>query len=158
MQELRQYALGVAARVLARRADAEDVAQEAMVRVLQASRNGTAIAAQGAYVARTALRLAIDRLRRERLRAGDAGLAVQERQRGCDSAATPLDVERLYVAIVALPRRQAAVITLRKLMELEYADIAELLGISVENCRSHCRLGLQRLRATLCGNAAADGK
>jgi RNA polymerase sigma factor (sigma-70 family) len=58
-------------------------------------------------------------------------------------------VERLYAAIAALPPRQAAVVTLRKLLELDYEEVAELLGISVENCRSHCRLALQRLRAEL---------
>jgi RNA polymerase sigma factor (sigma-70 family) len=61
----------------------------------------------------------------------------------------PPEVERLYAAIAALPPRQAAVVTLRKLLELDYEEVAELLGISVENCRSHCRLALQRLRAEL---------
>jgi RNA polymerase sigma factor (sigma-70 family) len=70
-----------------------------------------------------------------------------------EDPATPSEIERLYAAIAALPPRQAAVVTLRKLMELDYADIAGLLGISVENCRSHCRLALQRLREELCDDA-----
>jgi RNA polymerase sigma-70 factor (ECF subfamily) len=154
VEELRQYAWAVAMRVLAQREDAEDVAQETMVRALRALRNGTPIAAQRAYAGRVALHLAIDRLRRERRRPTDIAQAAQQRAK--ETAPPPPEVERLYAAIAALPPRQAAVITLRKLMELEYADIGGLLGISVENCRSHCRLALRRLRAAL-GEGAGAG-
>ena len=34
----------------------------------------------------------------------------------------PPEVERLYAAIAALPPRQAAVVTLRKLLQLEYEE------------------------------------
>jgi RNA polymerase sigma-70 factor (ECF subfamily) len=158
MQELRQHALAVAARVLMRREDAEDVAQEAVVRVLRATRNGTPIEAQRAYVARTALHLALDRLRQDHRRAASASRVLAGRPHQDEGPSTPPEVERLYAAIAALPPRQAAVITLRKLMELEYADIAELLGISVESCRSHCRLALQHLREELCDDAATGRK
>jgi RNA polymerase sigma factor (sigma-70 family) len=63
----------------------------------------------------------------------------------------------LYAAIAKLPPRQAAVITLRKLWELEYREVAELLGISEANCRSHCRHGLNRLRGMLNPEQGAGG-
>jgi RNA polymerase sigma factor (sigma-70 family) len=102
-----------------------------------------------AYATRVAVRLAVDRLRSRRghqARLHDVARA-RESVAACESV--PADMRRLYEAIAALPARQAAVVTLRKLMELDYSDVAEILGISQENCRSHCRLGLQRLREVL---------
>ena len=154
MQELRQHALAIATRILVRREDAEDVAQETMLRMMRAKLNGTSIMAQQAFAARTALRLSIDRLRSERVRAAAVGRVGAIRPAEAVPAAPP-EIERLYAAIAALPPRQSAVITLRKLLELDYEDIADLLGISVENCRSHCRLALQRLRLQLGGSAEA---
>ena len=89
----------------------------------------------------------VDRLRTERSR--EARNRPLDGARPVSDEPPPVEVQRLYDAIAALPPKQSAVITLRKLMELEYADIAAILGISAENCRSHCRHGLQRLRETL---------
>jgi RNA polymerase sigma-70 factor, ECF subfamily len=159
MEELRQVAYRLAVRIVSRE-DAEDVAQEAVLRVLKATRNGTAVRVRRAFVSRVALHLALDHMRAGRTRQEGTRSAGEMRPAAATSSPAD-DVERLYEAIAALPRRQAAVVTLRKLMEMEYEEVAELLGISVENCRSHCRLGLRRLRAELMGREAgpsAGGK
>ncbi len=72
MHELQQQAYAVAARILPRREDAEDVAQEAILRLLKARLNGAPIVPQQAFARRVALRLAIDRLRAEHRRADRA--------------------------------------------------------------------------------------
>ena len=67
--------------------------------------------------------------------------------------APPADIQKLYDAIASLPAKQSAVITLRKLMELDYADVAQMMGISLANCRSHCRHGMRKLADMLADDA-----
>ena len=149
LEDLRPQLVAIAARVLRRPDAAEDVAQEALLRLMRAQNNGRAVVDERAFAATITVRLAIDRIRSER------NEKRRLRRLDCDdgsaggSPEVPVDVSRLYDAITALPAKQSAVITLRKIMELEYAEIAGILGISVESCRSHCRLGLQRLRRLL---------
>ena len=116
-----------------------------MLRLLKQRSNGTRIRNERAFAARTATYLAIDRLRAEQRRSRRSPPA----QPSETDPALPADVQRLYDAIASLPARQSAVITLRKLMELDYADVAATLGISVANCRSHCRHGLRKLASML---------
>lgn len=149
MEEIRRQALAIAARILWRPEDAADVAQEVVVRVLKVRADGSPAANERAFAARTAVHLSIDRLRAMQQQVARLPLIAEARAVGPGTAVPPEEVQRLYAAIAALPAKQAAVITLRKLMELEYADVAELLGISVESCRSHCRLALRRLREVL---------
>jgi len=148
-QALRDHLVGVARRFLRHREDAEDVAQETLLRVLAARAEGVVIRDEYAFGTSAAVRLSIDRLR-----SNVNGRAGRERRAersppAIDSTAMPADVTGLYEAIAALPPKQAAVITLRKLRQMEYADIADVLDISQESCRSHCRLGLLRLRKIL---------
>jgi RNA polymerase sigma factor (sigma-70 family) len=156
VEELRRHVLAVASRFLRRPEDAEDITQEALLRLASARAKVSAIGDERAYARRTAIHLAIDRLRSERLRSRKLAELKRANPGPTDGGLLPVDVRRLYDAIAALPAKQAAVVTLRKLMELEYSDIAALLGISVENCRSHCRHGLDRLRRELGDEQAPD--
>lgn len=153
----------VVARLVRCPQEREDIAQESLARLLRAQRNGSDVKNPEAFARQTAVRLAIDALRsrqRERAHVKDGlalgpGLArsvgdgIPAATTNPKEAPSPEDVRRLYDAIAALPEMQSAVITLRKLLELDYTDVAEVLGLSVENCRSHCRHGLARLRAVL---------
>lgn len=141
LEELREFVVSISARFVRCRQDAEDIAQETMLRLLKQRSNGAGIRNERAFATRTAAHLAIDRLRAERRRSEKAPRAKPSET----DPAMPAEIQRLYDAIAALPARQAAVITLRKLMELDYADVAAMLGISVANCRSHCRHGLRKL-------------
>lgn len=160
---VRARVLPVLARLVRCPQEREDIAQESLARLLRAQRNGSVVNNPVAFARQSAVRLAIDALRkrhREREHARDElglrpGLASSDGD-GIPAAATtpeeapsPEDVRRLYEAIAALPEMQSAVIALRKLLELDYPEVAEILGISVENCRSHCRHGLARLREVL---------
>lgn len=149
MEELRKQLTTIAARILHRREDAEDVAQEALARLLAARVGGVHIESDAAFARRSTVNLAIDVIRRRNGHSAHLMKIEASQGEGPTDRATPEDVARLYDAIAALPAKQAAVITLRKLMELDYDDVASLMGISKENCRSHCRHGLRRLREIL---------
>ena len=149
MEELRGHALAVASRFLRDYDASEEVAQEAMLRLVKARADGMSLNDDRAFVTRAAVRLAIDRIRAARIRRAKLPDIARHRRAVTQHHDPPPDVQQLYDAIAALPSKQAAVVTLRKLMELEYADVAALLGISVENCRSHCRHGLRKLREVL---------
>ena len=149
MDELRQRCLAVASRFLRVREDAEDVAQEAALRVIRARSNGSAVHDEAAFGTRVTARLAIDRVRALAHRRATRLEAATHVEAPPPAEAMPDEVARLYAAIAKLPPKQSAVVTLRKLCEMDYADIAALMGISQESCRSHCRLGLQRLREML---------
>lgn len=155
MERLRQQLIGTVSRILGRQ-EAEDIAQEAVCRLIDTRRNGRAIGNESAYARQTAVRLAIDHIRRRNGWAANLQNAAATRPQAPEVLATPEDVERLYEAIGELPSRQAAVVTLRKLLELEYAEVAALLGISEANCRSHCRHGMHRLRRALGGTQDND--
>lgn len=146
MNVLRQRLVALASRFAISREDAEDVAQETLLRLCTTRSNGTPVRDEQAFACRTAARLAIEQLRKTNRRGARLAQVAQSTRASADSAVSHADVERLYEAIARLPARQAAVITLRKLMELDYSEVAAILGISEDACRSNCRLGLQRLR------------
>ena len=149
LEELREFVVSVSARFVHCRQDAEDIAQDTMLRLLKQRSNGARIRNERAFATRTAACLAIDRLRAERRRSRRLLPATPSET----DRALPSDIQRLYDAIASLPARQSAVITLRKLMELDYVDVAAMLGISVANCRSHCRHGLRKLADMLTDDA-----
>lgn len=149
MKELRRRAYALALRMGVPRQDAEDIAQEVIVRVTRAQADGKIIVHAEAFAVRTGIRLAIDRLREVQGHSRKLRRLGRVRPATAQPAELPEDVARLHRAIAALPDRQAAVIVLRRIMELEYATIADILGITVATCQSHCRYGLQNLRRIL---------
>jgi len=150
---LRQQLIRAVRRILHHHEDAEDVVQEAIGRLIDHRQNGHTVLNEAAFARKAAVHLAIDTLRRRNGRAAHLEQFAKSRSDESQHApATPEDVARLYEAIATLPPRQAAVITLHKLLELEYEEVAALLGITQANCRSHCRYGMRSL-ATKMGKA-----
>ena len=130
----------VAFRVLGDRAEAEDVAQEALARAYLAWRRIAGYA--DAWVARVATNLAIDRWRR-RVRAVPAPPA--------EGSHDPQLAERvdLLRALRALPRRQREVVALRYLADQSEESVARALGCSVGTVKTHASRGLAALRDRL---------
>ncbi len=156
MQALEQHVHKVLRRSGLQPADCDDVAQETLLRLMKAQARGSRVSDPQAFTARVALRLVVDRWRQrakenghaQPLAAHQAALAGRHAEPHAP-AEPPTEVRALYAALAQLPAKQRAVVTLRKLWELEYAAIANLLGLSIDNCRSHCRHGMQRLRRLL---------
>lgn len=154
--------LGYAGRVLADRVEAEDVAQETMLRlwkIAPAWRPGEAKVSTWAY--RVAANLCTDRLRARRRHRADALDDVAEPADGAASAvAGMIEADRvaaLDVALAALPERQREAVVLRHIEGLSNPEIAEILQIGVEAVESLTARGKRALAAILSGQRAALG-
>ncbi|HEY7610595.1 MAG TPA: RNA polymerase sigma factor [Alphaproteobacteria bacterium] len=143
--------LALARRMLNDAAEAEDVAQEAMLRLWQMAARWREDAPIGAWLYRVAHNLAIDRIRRRRPMVDvDAAVSL------ADPAPTPAErlaererkaaVER---AIAALPERQRTAITLVHTLEMGNIEAAAAMEISVEALESLLSRGRRALRAAL---------
>jgi RNA polymerase sigma-70 factor, ECF subfamily len=152
-------ALRHAARVLGDRAEAEDVAQEAMLRLWRAAvewrTDGAARPAT--WLHRVVANLAIDRLRRAGRATGldpetpDAGPGVEARMAEADRMAA------LDAALATLPERQRQAVVLRHIEGMTNPEIAEVLEIGVEAVESLTARGKRALKAALDGQKEALG-
>jgi RNA polymerase sigma-70 factor (ECF subfamily) len=151
--------LAQARRMLADAAEAEDVVQEAMLRLWRAApgwREGEARVSTWLY--RVVANLCVDRLRRRR------GIEIEEAPDPEDpspSAAERLDGEArlraLSDALAALPARQAQAVALRHLEGLSNPEIAAVMGIGVEAVESLTARGRRALAALLDGRKTELG-
>lgn len=150
-QRLLPRALRHAARVLGNMAEAEDVAQEAMMRLWQRAeswQNGGP-ATPATWLHRVVANLAVDRLRR----AGRAvGLDEDLRDERPDAEAEMIRVDRmaaLDAGLATLPERQRQAVVLRHIEGLSNPDIADVLGIGVEAVESLTARGKRALSRAL---------
>ena len=161
-QRLLPRLVSYAGRMLADRSEAEDVAQDVMLRLWQMApdwRQGEAKVSTWAY--RVASNLCTDRLR-ARSRRRTSGLdEVAEPEDGAASALAGLiEADRmaaLEAAVAQLPERQREAVVLRHLEGLTNPEIAEILQIGVEAVESLTARGKRALSAALAGQRAALG-
>lgn len=133
----------VAFRLLGRREEAADIAQEACARAYSRWGKIGDYDAPQAWVARVAGNLALDLLRRRRTAARHVEAQV--------APAGEPDGERvdLHRALLALPRRQREVVMLRFVADQSEAAVAVALGCSVGSVKGHASRGLAALRVAL---------
>src|SRR5262249_8972528 len=132
-------------------AEAEDVAQEAMLRLWQMAGRWREDAPVGAWLYRGAHNLAIHRIRR-RPPTLDVDAALDPADPAPAPAARPGQRERkaaVEQAIAALPERQRTAITLVHTLEMGNIEAAAAMGISVEALESLLSRGRRALRAAL---------
>ena len=143
LDELRPVAFGIAYRMLGSVSEAEDVVQEALLRVHQALEAGEQIASPRAYVATVTTRLAINELRSARAR--------RERYVGewlpepiiTDGDDDPVrhaeTADSLSLAMLvlleSLSPEQRAVLLLHDVFGYGYSEIAGIVGKSEDNVR-----------------------
>jgi len=144
---------GLALTIVGSAAVAEEVAQEAFLRVW---RNAAAYDARRGRVATWVLtivrNLAIDavRLRGEQPIDPHALMGtLLSREEGQSSSARLDDQERLRSAVRALPPEQSRLIVLSVFYGLTAKETAELEGIPLGTAKTRIRRGLARLRETL---------
>ena len=142
--------LALATRMLADRAEAEDVTQETFIRAWKALPTWEPRAKFSTWLHRVALNLCYDRLRKRR----ESTMAELPEQ--VDMALRPDDaldqserVRAVEGAIAALPERQAAALTLCALQDHSQADAAEIMEISVEALESLLARARRTLRTVL---------
>lgn len=155
MERLTPRVLAQAARMLADRAEAEDVAQEAMLRLWRTApewRQGEARVSTWLY--RVTANLCTDRLRLRR-RAVSALDDVPEPADPTPSMPERLQGEArlraLSDALAAMPARQAQAVALRHLEGLSNPEIARVMEIGVEAVESLTARGKRALSLALVG-------
>ena len=142
----------VAGRVLGSAADAEDVAQEAFMRLWRAPHQIRDGAAVRGWLMRVATNLAIDRVRRVR---PDLGIDIDHVADAAAGADKPLRRSAVSAAVEAalagLPERQRAALVLTYYEGFGNQETAEALGVSVEAVESLLARARRSLRQSLAG-------
>ena len=143
LDELRPVAFAIAYRMLGSVDEAEDVVQEALLRVHRSLEEGERIESPRAFVATVATRLALDQLRSARVRresyvgewlpeplvtdpAGDPARQVE--------MADSLSLAFL-VLLESLSPEQRAVLLLREVFDYGYDEIGRIIGKTEDNAR-----------------------
>lgn len=143
--------MSLAQRMLGEAAEAEDVAQEAMIRAWRQAPTWTPGAARfDTWLHRVALNLCYDRLRRRREVAMDVAPEQADDGPAPDRGLEAADVgRRVSAALQALPDRQREAVTLCHYQDLTNIEAAAAMGVSVEALESLLSRGRRALRASL---------
>lgn len=133
------------------RGDAEDIAQECMLRVARKWPRVRKMEQPGAYARRVMVNLALDgRYKRARRTLELATTAPEHDVRMSDHSAAAVDDRAdLIWALRPLSPRQRAVLVLRYFCDLPEAEIATILGCSVGTVKSSASRALTQLRLAL---------
>ena len=137
------------------RDDAEDLAQEAFVRLAGKFSHMRAPELFEAYLRKTVVNLFVSKLRRrslERKRLQRDAASLQRTTAVIDGPATDVaSRESLWALLQRLPQRQRAAIVLRYYEDLSERQIAEVLATSIPSVKSLLRRALDTLRESTKG-------
>jgi RNA polymerase sigma-70 factor (TIGR02957 family) len=143
LQELRPSAFAIAYRMLGSVAEAEDVVQEALLRLHTVLERGQRIESPRAYVATVATRLSIDVLRSARVRRESYVGEWLPEPLVSDSSEDPARHAEMadslslafLVVLESLSPEQRAAFLLHDVFDYGYAEVAEIVGKSEDNTR-----------------------
>ncbi len=143
----------VALRMLGSRAEAEDITQEAMMRLWKVAPEWVSGQAKvSTWLYRVTMNLCVDHLRKQKPyrlaeipEPEDGQASVAERMQ--DDARK----DALQLALSQLPERQRQAVVLRHIEELPNPEIAGIMGISVEAVESLTARGKRALTGILAG-------
>jgi len=146
----RQFLIGLAYRMLGSRAEADDVAQDAFLRWHTADR--AAVAEPRAFLARTASRLCLDRMKAASARREQyvgtwlpEPIVTEPAADGALELAEDVSVA-LLVTLERLSPLERAAFLLHDVLELDYPAIAEILDRSEVACRQLAARGRDHVR------------
>lgn len=149
-------------RVLGSSRDADDAAQEAMISIVRGLGSFDGRAAFTTWLYRIATNAALDEVRKRNRR--PALHVVEDRPDDADPVAhRQLDAvaDRLAIdeAVADLPEDFRAAVVLRDLCDLDYAEIADVLGVPIGTVKSRIARGRHHLLQTLdAGNRIRPGE
>lgn len=153
MAESQRRVFQIAYGVLASPADAEEVAQEVFIRAYRKFSMLRDPEKFGAWVNRTAFRLALNRQRScRRQRARDAAWHATRPDQVTDGARDANDrifLNRLRSEIDRLPEKLRAVLLLCAVEEMDTSEVGAVLGIPAGTVRSRLHLARKRLLGAL---------
>ena len=141
--ELHQSAFPVAYRMLGSAVEAEDLVQEALLRLQTAMRQGTSIANPHGFLITTTTRLAIDHLKSARVKRevypGEwlpEPIVEQQGSRVTDKVEMAESLSYAFLVLLeTLSPIERAVFLLREIFDYDYEEIARVVGKSEANCR-----------------------
>ncbi len=142
-QEFRPLMFSIAYRMTGSVGDAEDIVQEAFLRLTRVLRGGTIIASPKAYLATATTRLAISVLRSARVRRESyvgswlpEPLIAGQEPDPADRAEMSDSLSMAFLVLLeSLSPAERAVFLLHEVFGYGYPDIAEITGKSEPNCR-----------------------
>jgi RNA polymerase sigma-70 factor (ECF subfamily) len=141
--DLRGLLFSLAYRMVGSAGDAEDLVQEAFLRLRREQREGTEIKSQKAFLTTVVTRLAIDHLRSARVRREEYVGEWLPEPLLVDPGPTPADEAEMsdtlslafLVLLESLSPLVRAVFLLHDVFGYSHAEIAAIVGKSEENCR-----------------------
>jgi RNA polymerase sigma-70 factor, ECF subfamily len=143
----------LALRALGNASEAEDLAQEVFLQLYMDLHRIESADHLRHWLRRTASHRVIDRLRQRERRPTPQLLAEGDGDAAVESSASaqrdPLLVRRLEQLLAELPGAPRLVVILRYQEDLDPAEIARVLDISVNTVKSHLKRSLARLRVEL---------
>jgi len=136
---------------------AEDLVQEAFIRLARSSHRINDPAKAAAYLRSIVLNLARDHNRRGLVSLRHHHAASTEHSTGDDDIELRDDHREVIDALRALPHRQRDCVVLRYYQELGIDEIAEALGISRNSVKTHLKRGLAATETRLAAIEMAGG-
>jgi RNA polymerase sigma-70 factor (ECF subfamily) len=145
----------VCSRIAGSTRDGDDAAQEAMISIVRGLPRFDGRAQFSTWVYRIATNAALDELRRRRRRPVVAAVDDEGRAAGVEDPLAERTVEasvdRLSIdaALADLPEDFRIAVVLRDVGDLDYAEIAETLGVPVGTVQSRLLYAIRTMRAVL---------
>ena len=133
----------------------DDLVQDVFRRALEAGQRYQEVGRARAYLLRIADRLAIDFVRRAAREVNWdhtqwSQLETSKAENNPSSEASRRELrEQLVAALAVLTEEQRRVLLLRYYGDMQFSEIAEVVGCPLNTALSHCRRGLQALREIL---------
>ncbi len=139
--------VGLARLFVDHRDAAEDIVQEAFIRLDRSQHRINDPSKSAAYLRSIVLNLARDHNRRGLVSLRHAAPADDLSAAGVEEAfAIRESQQRIVSALRRLPKRQRDCVTLHYLMELSVNEIADTLSLSANSVKTHLKRGLTTLR------------
>lgn len=131
------------------RTAAEDLVQEAFIRLSRSAARIRDHDKAAAYLRSIVINLARDHNRRGLVSLRHRPPAQPDEPSAEESVAAAQARQEVVDAVRSLPRRQRDCVALRYYLDLSIEDIAQTLGVSVNSVKTHLQRGLRALAATL---------
>lgn len=152
-------------RMLACREDAQDAAQETMIRLYHSLGEYRGDAQLSTFIYRIATNVCLDALRRRKVRAGEsldalgeAGYTPPDRQPGPEERLLRKERgEALSQAIDSLSEEMRMPLVLRELHDLSYEEVANALGVGMGTVKSRIHRAREKLARLLRDDPAFAG-
>lgn len=141
----------IALRILHDSGEAEEAMQDTILKYVSAGRDFESAARTSAWLARTCIHDAIDRLRKRRRRDAFLEDYAQEEESetfpdpACETPGTLPDISRVMAAMGRLPEPYGLILNLVLIEGLDYAEIAGLTGRKETTLRSLYSRGRMKL-------------